>query len=69
MNEKSFLIGRLTRTNRIFSQNLRGSDKLIGVSQDGSREWTTIVAAICGDGTAQQGRSSVGTMSRVLSHY
>jgi hypothetical protein len=51
MDEKGFLMGRLTKSKRIFSQDLRGSGKLIGVSQDGSREWITIVAAICADGT------------------
>jgi hypothetical protein len=51
MDEKGFLIGRLTKSKRIFLQDLRGSGKLIGVSQDGSREWITIVAAICADGT------------------
>jgi hypothetical protein len=51
MDEKGFLIGRLTKSKRIFSQDLRGSSKLIGVSQDGSREWITIVAAIYADGT------------------
>jgi hypothetical protein len=36
MDEKGFLMGRLTKTERISSQDLRGSGKLIGVSQDGS---------------------------------
>jgi hypothetical protein len=51
MDEKGFLMGRLIKTERISSQDLRGSGKLIGVSQDGSREWITIVAAICADST------------------
>jgi hypothetical protein len=38
MDEKGLLMGRLTKTKRIFSQDLRGSGKLIGVSQDDSRE-------------------------------
>jgi len=32
VDEKGFLIGRLTKSKRIFSQNLRGSGKLISVS-------------------------------------
>jgi hypothetical protein len=51
MDEKGFLMGGLTKTKRIFSQDLRGSGKLIGVSQDGFREWITVVGATCADGT------------------
>jgi hypothetical protein len=32
MDEKGFLMGRLTKTKRIFLRDLRGSGKLIGVS-------------------------------------
>lgn len=37
---------------RIFSKDLKGSGKLLGAAQDGSRDWLTVVATICADGTA-----------------
>jgi hypothetical protein len=51
MDEKGFLLGRTTKAKRIFPRDLRSSGKLPGAGQDGSREWITVVATICGDGT------------------
>jgi len=52
MDEKGFLLGRLNEVRRIFSQDLKGSGNLLGAVQDGSRDWLTVVATICADGTA-----------------
>ena len=52
MDEKGFLIGRITKAKRVFPKHLKASGKLLGVGQDGSREWITVMATICGDGTA-----------------
>ena len=52
MDEKGFLLGRLNKVRRIFSKDLKGSGKLLGAVQDGSRDWLTVVATICADGTA-----------------
>jgi hypothetical protein len=52
MDEKGFLLGRLNKARRIFSKDLKGSGKLLGAVQDGSRDWLTIAATIYADGTA-----------------
>jgi hypothetical protein len=52
MDEKGFLLGRLNKVRRIFSKDLKGSGKLLGAVQDGSRDWLTVAATICADGTA-----------------
>ena len=52
MDEKGFLIGRITKARRVFQKDLGASDKLLGAGQDGSREWITVVATICADSTA-----------------
>jgi len=51
MDEKGFLLGRITKAKRVFPKDLWDSQKLLGAGQDGSREWITIVATICADGT------------------
>jgi len=51
MDEKGFLLGRITKAKIIFPKDLKASEKLLGAGQDGSREWITVVATICGDGT------------------
>jgi hypothetical protein len=51
MDEKGFLLGRITKARRIFPKDMKASGKLLGAGQDGSREWITVVATICGDGT------------------
>ena len=47
MDEKGFLIGILQKTKRVWSK----STDIRGAGQDGNREWITIVATICMDGS------------------
>lgn len=51
MDEKGFLIGKLQKTRRVFARELYEQGSLAGAGQDGSREWITVVATICADGT------------------
>jgi hypothetical protein len=50
-DEKGFLLGMITKAKRVFPKDLKTSGKLPAAGQDGSREWITVVATICGDGT------------------
>lgn len=52
MDEKGFLIGKLQKTQRVFTKDLYKQGRLGGAGQDGSREWITVVATICADGTS-----------------
>src|SRR5688572_14931604 len=52
MDEKGFLIGVTSRTKRVFSKQLWMQKKVTAGLQDGNREWITILACICADGTA-----------------
>jgi hypothetical protein len=52
MDEKGFLIGHLQKVRRIFSKALMQQQRLLGTGQDGSREWITVVATICADGSS-----------------
>jgi hypothetical protein len=52
MDEKGFLIGRLQKTQRVFTKDLYKQGKLTRAGQDGSREWITVVATICAGGTS-----------------
>jgi hypothetical protein len=52
MDEKGFLIGYLKKSRRVYSKSAWEGGKVGQVMQDGNREWITIVATICGDGTA-----------------
>ena len=51
MDEKGFLIGILTKMKRIFSKEQANSGRLAGAAQNGNREWITVLACICADGT------------------
>lgn len=51
MDEKGFLIGFMTKAKRIVSRKQFEQKKIIGNTQDGNREWLTVVACICADGT------------------
>jgi hypothetical protein len=51
MDEKGFLLGILTRIKRLFSRRLYERRKLDSHIQDGSREFITLLACICADGT------------------
>ncbi|OCK78032.1 hypothetical protein K432DRAFT_406814 [Lepidopterella palustris CBS 459.81] len=52
MDEKGFLIGFLKKMRRIYAKTAFDGAKTKHIVQDGSREWITILAAICADGTA-----------------
>ena len=52
MDEKGFLIGILSKQKRIFSREQYSSGKIRSLLQDGNREWITVLAAICADGTS-----------------
>lgn len=52
MDEKGFLIGHLQKVKRIFPKALMKQQKLLGTGQDGCREWITVIATICADGSS-----------------
>lgn len=52
MDEKGFMIGVIKKGKRVFDKALFGKKQNQQSSHDGNREWFTIVAAICADGTA-----------------
>ncbi len=47
MNEKSFLLEVLQKTQRVFSLKHFDSDKLLSADQDDNREWIILIAIIC----------------------
>ena len=51
MDEKGFLLGILGRSKRIFSKRQYERGGVVSSLQDGSREWITVLACICLDGT------------------
>jgi len=51
MDEKGFLLGCLIKLFRIFSKKAWEDGHLNGAGQDGNRNWITILATICADGT------------------
>jgi len=52
MDEKGFLVGHLQKVKRIFPKALMQQQRLLGTGQDGSREWITLIATICADGSS-----------------
>jgi hypothetical protein len=50
-DEKGFLIGIARTLKRIMTKKLYDSGKIKGAKQDGSREFISLLAAICADGT------------------
>jgi DDE superfamily endonuclease/Tc5 transposase DNA-binding domain len=52
MDEKGFLLGVLGRSKRIFSKAKWDSREVRTALQDGNREWITLLACICADGSA-----------------
>jgi hypothetical protein len=52
MDEKGFMLGVLTRSKRVFSKRLYEEGKIKAHIQDGKREWITLLACICADGSA-----------------
>ena len=51
MDEKGFMIGVMGKSKRIFSKSTFKKDNKLAIKQDGSREWITVISAICADRT------------------
>ncbi|KAF2026316.1 hypothetical protein EK21DRAFT_103376 [Setomelanomma holmii] len=51
MDEKGFAIGVIGKQKRIFSKRMWQSREVSQVLQDGSREWITVLAGVCADGS------------------
>jgi hypothetical protein len=51
MDKKGFMLGVLTRSKRVFSRRLYEEGKIKAHIQDGNREWITLLACICADGS------------------
>ncbi|PMD23339.1 hypothetical protein NA56DRAFT_669887 [Hyaloscypha hepaticicola] len=51
-DEKGFLIGLARTLKRIITKKLYNSGRIISAAQDGSREFISLLASICTDGTA-----------------
>jgi hypothetical protein len=52
MDEKGFMIGVLGRTKRVFSKSVWVKKGVRAPIQDGNREWITLLACVCADGSA-----------------
>jgi hypothetical protein len=52
MDEKGFLIGITGRSKRVFSRRMWEKKEVRAALQDGSREWITLLACVCADGSA-----------------
>jgi len=52
MDEKGFLIGVIGRSKRVFSRRMWEKKEVRAAFQDGSREWITLLACVCADGSA-----------------
>jgi hypothetical protein len=52
MDEKGFAIGVTGRSKRIFDKVLYSKKQFKQSLHDGNREWVTLLACICADGTA-----------------
>jgi hypothetical protein len=51
MDEKGFSLGTMTKQHRIFTKEAVKGGRIKGFSHDGNREWITILATICADGS------------------
>ena len=51
MDEKGFLIGITGRSKRVFSRRMWEKKEVRAAIQDGSREWITLLACVCADGS------------------
>ena len=51
MDEKGFLLGRIHKVKRVVSKKAWKKGLILGAVQDGSREWISLLACICMDGT------------------
>lgn len=52
MDEKGFIIGITARSKRVFTRAIWEQKERTAAIQDGNREWVTILACICGDGSS-----------------
>jgi hypothetical protein len=50
MDEKGFFVGITGRSKRVFSKAAWQHKEKTQALQDGSREWITVIAAVCADG-------------------
>ena len=51
MDEKGFSLGSMNKHHRIFNRIAVDRHRIIGATEPGNREWITILATICADGT------------------
>ena len=51
MDEKGFLIGVLQKMQRVYSKEAFQKGNIVAAGQDGNREWITLIATICMDGS------------------
>jgi len=51
MDEKGFMTGVLGRSKRTFSRQMWEAKQVRATLQDGSREWITLLATVCADGS------------------
>ena len=52
MDEKGFMIGQIGRMKRVFNKSFYNTKKTKTFTHDGNREWITILATICADGSS-----------------
>lgn len=52
IDEKGFLISILSRSKWVFSRRMWEKKEVTAPLQDSSREWITLLACVCADGTA-----------------
>jgi hypothetical protein len=52
MDEKGFMIGVTSRTKHVFSRRMWEKKEVTASLQDGNRAWVTLIACVCGDGSA-----------------
>jgi hypothetical protein len=52
MDEKGFMIGVTSRTKHVFSRRMWEKNEVKASLQDGNRAWITLIACVCGDGSA-----------------
>jgi hypothetical protein len=52
MDEKGFMIGVTSRTKHVFSRRMWEKGEVKASLQDGNRAWITLLACVCGDGSA-----------------
>ena len=51
MDEKGFLIGVLRKMQRVYSKEAFQKGNIVAAGQDGNREWITLIATICMNGS------------------